>query len=369
VPVKRDYYEVLGVSRTASLEDIKKSYRRLARQYHPDVNKTSDAEEKFKEIAEAYSVLSDSDKRSRYDRFGPEGLNGGPDMSGFGAMDMGDLLNQFFGGAARSGGRPAAERGSDIRYDLQITLEEAATGVEKAIRVTRARMCASCEGSGAAPGTPPESCPACRGTGQLRHTQQTILGSFATVAPCMQCGGTGRIIRDPCDSCGGEGRVMVEDEVPVRVPAGIEDGTRIQIRGAGESGVRGGPAGDLYVFTFVKEHERFERRGRELYAEMPITFAQAALGDTMKVDTLFGEDEIHIPAGTQTGTPFRIAGAGMPGLHGRGRGDLHVIVRIVTPKNLTEEQKDLLRRFAASEGPRDEDKGFFERLKERLVGD
>lgn len=369
MPVKRDYYEVLGVPRTASLEDIKRSYRRLARQYHPDVNKTGDAEERFKEIAEAYAVLSDSDKRSRYDRFGAAGLQGGPDLSGFGAMDMGDLLSQFFGGAARTGGRPAAERGADIRYDLQITLEEAAAGVDKTISVTRLRACATCEGSGAAPGSAPEVCPACRGTGQLRHAQQTILGSFATVAPCMQCGATGRIIRDPCATCGGDGRVMSDDEIAVHIPAGVEDGTRVQIRGAGESGQRGGSSGDLYVFVFVQEHERFERRGRELYTEMPISFAQAALGDTIKVNTLFGEDEIHIPAGTQTGTPFRIAGAGMPGLHGRGRGDLHVSVRVVTPRHLSDEQKELLREFAAAEGPRSEDKGFLGRLKERLVGD
>jgi molecular chaperone DnaJ len=372
VPDKRDYYEVLGVSRSATLEEIKKSYRRLARQYHPDVNRASGAEEQFKEIAEAYSVLSDTDKRARYDRFGAEGLNGGGDFNGFGGVDMGDLLNQFFGGMGgmpRTGAREAAERGSDLRFDVQITLEEAATGVEKTIEVPRLRMCGVCEGSGAAPGTTPETCPVCRGTGQLRHTQQTILGSFATVTPCAQCRGTGRTIRDPCSACHGEGRVTTEDEIPVRIPAGIEDGTRIQIRGEGESGVRGGPAGDLYVFVFVKEHERFERRGRELYTEMPLSFAQAALGDTVMVQTLFGEDELHIPAGTQTGTPFRISGAGMPGLHGRGRGDLHVVVRVVTPTKLSDEQKDLLRQFAESEGTRDEDKGFFERLKERLVGD
>lgn len=368
--VKRDYYEVLGLARTASLEEIKKSYRRLAREYHPDVNKTGDAEERFKEIAEAYSVLSDTEKRSRYDRFGQDGLSGGgADFSGFGPVDMGDLLNQFFGGAARPGTRSGAERGSDLRYDLQITLEEAASGVEKTIEVPRLRMCASCEGSGASPGTSAETCPVCRGTGQLRHTQQTILGSFASVSPCTHCGATGRIVRDPCATCGGEGRVMSEEEVVVRIPAGIEDSTRIQLRGEGESGLRGGPTGDLYVYVFVKEHERFERRGRELYTEMPISFAQAALGDRVPVQTLFGEDELHIPAGTQTGTPFRVPGAGMPGLHNRGRGDLHVITRVVTPNNLSDAQKELLRQFAESEAPREEDKGFFERLKERLVGD
>lgn len=366
--VKRDYYEVLGVGRGATLEEIKRSYRRLAREYHPDVNKAGEAEERFKEIAEAYSVLSDSDKRSRYDRFGAEGLNGGADFSGFGAMDMGDLLNQFFGGGARTG-RSAAERGADLRYDLQITLEEAATGVEKTIEVPRLRMCATCEGSGASPGTTAETCPYCQGSGQLRHTQQTILGSFSSVTPCAHCGATGRIVRDPCASCGGDGRVMTEDEVVVRIPSGIEDGTRIQVRGEGESGQRGGPTGDLYVYVFIQEHERFERRGRELYTEVPISFAQAALGDRITVQTLFGEDELHIPAGTQTGTRFRVAGAGMPGLHNRGRGDLHVMARVVTPTSLSDEQKDLLRQFAEHEPNRDEDKGFFERLKERLVGD
>ncbi|HEY3267481.1 MAG TPA: molecular chaperone DnaJ [Armatimonadota bacterium] len=367
--VKRDYYEVLSVPRSAALEDIKKSYRRLARQYHPDVNKTSDAEERFKEIAEAYSVLSDETKRAQYDRFGVDGLNGaGADFGGYAGFDMGDLLNQFFGGAPRSGAHPAAERGADMRFDLQITLEEAATGVEKRIEVPRLRTCAACEGSGAAPGTAAETCPTCRGAGQLRHTQQTILGSFSSVTPCPNCQGTGRIIRERCHSCGGEGRVPEEDPLTVRIPQGVEEGTRIQMRGEGESGQRGGPSGDLYVFLHIEEHERFQRRGKELYVEMPISIVQAALGDTVTVPTLFDTETLHVPAGTQTGTPFRIREAGMPGLHGRGRGDLHVTVRVVTPTSLTDRQRDLLREFAGDDAP-EEEKGFFERIKERLVGD
>jgi molecular chaperone DnaJ len=370
VAAKQDYYEVLGVSRTASLEEIKKAYRRLARQYHPDVNKTSDAEERFKEIAEAYSVLSDEDKRGRFDRFGIDGLSGaGQDFGGFGGFDMGDLLNQFFGGAGRPTARQTAERGSDLRYDLELTLEEVAVGVEHPIKVTRLRSCPSCTGTGAAPGSTPEACPACHGSGQNRHTQQTILGNFSSVTPCPQCRATGRILRDPCTTCRGEGRTMTEDSVLAKIPAGIEDGTRVQIRGEGESGVRGGPDGDLYVYVFVKEHERFQRRGKELYTEVPISFAQAALGDTIIVPTLFGEDELNIPSGTQTGTPFRLRDAGLPGLNARGRGDLHISVRVVTPSQLTERQKELMREFAGDDRPREDDRGFFERIKERLVGD
>ena len=367
---KQDYYEALGVSRTASTEEIKKAYRRLARQYHPDVNKSNGAEEKFKEIAEAYSVLSDEDKRGRFDRFGIDGLSGsGQDFGGFGGFDMGDLLNQFFGGSGRPTSRQTAERGSDLRYDLELTLEEVAVGVEHPIKVTRLRTCATCTGSGSAPGSSPEPCPACQGTGQLRHTQQTILGSFSSVTPCPQCRATGRILRDPCTTCKGEGRTMTEDTVIGKVPPGIEDGTRIQIRGEGESGLRGGPDGDLYVYIFVKEHERFQRRAKELYTEIPISFAQAALGDTIFVPTLFGEDELSIPAGTQTGTPFRLRDAGLPGLHARGRGDLHVTVRVVTPSHLTDRQRELMREFAGDERPKEDDRGFFERIKERLVGD
>lgn len=370
MPPKQDYYEVLGVSRAASLEEIKKSYRRLARQYHPDVNKNGDAEEKFKEIAEAYSVLSDDDRRGRYDRFGFDGPSAtGPDMGGFAGFDMGDLLNQFFGGATRTDTRQSAERGSDMRHDLELTLEDVAAGIDHSITIARQRTCSTCQGSGAAEGSSPETCPACQGSGQLRHTQQTILGSFSSVTPCAQCRATGRILRNPCRDCRGEGRAMSEDAVAVKVPPGIEDGTRIQIRGEGESGLRGGPAGDLYVYIFVKEHERFQRRAKELYTETPISFAQAALGATLTIPTLFGEDELAIPPGTQTGTQFRIRDAGLPGLHARGRGDLHVSVRIVTPTRLTDRQKDLLHEFAGDDKPREDEKGFFERVKERLVGD
>jgi molecular chaperone DnaJ len=292
----------------------------------------------------------------------------------FAGFDMGDILNTFFGGGAgtRAGAasaRSAAERGADLRYDLRITLEEAAMGTDKTVDVPRLRTCAACEGSGARPGTSPETCPACQGAGQLRHTQQTILGAFSTVSPCAQCAGTGRIVRDPCAACRGQGRVFTEDPVKVSIPAGVEDCTRIQVRGEGESGLRGGPSGDLYVFVFVEEHARFQRRGKELYTEIPLSFAQAALGDTIPVKTLFTEEELNIPAGTQTGTPFRIRGAGMPGLHGRGKGDLHVAVRVVTPTHLTDEQKDLMRQFAKDEKPRETEKGFLERMKERVLGE
>lgn len=369
---KRDYYEVLGIGRSASLEEIKRSYRRLARQYHPDVNSDPGAEEKFKELGEAYQVLSDPEKRAAYDAYGHAGLNGGAagPGPGFGGFDLGDILNEFFGGgmSSRAYARQAAERGADLRYDVEISLEEAASGVERVIEVARPRTCDTCTGSGAKPGTRPETCPSCGGTGQIRHSQQTILGAFSSVVPCGACRGAGRVIKEPCRTCGGQGRKVTTSTLTVRIPAGIEDGTRVQVRGEGESGVRGGPPGDLYVYVSVREHERFQRRGRELRTDIPISFSQAALGDTIKVPTLYGEGEITIPAGTQTGTVFRIRDAGMPSLDNHGRGDLHVTVHVVTPTKLTDRQKELFRELAGEEKP-EEDKGFLGWVRDRLMGD
>lgn len=370
---KRDYYEVLGVERSASAEDIKKAYRRLARKHHPDVNRNDkEAEEAFKEINEAYEVLSDPEKRRMYDAYGHQGLNGRYVGEGFGADIFGDwggfgsIFDAFFGGTARSGTgrRGAGEAGNDLRYDLEITLEEAAAGVEKTLRLTKFEQCDTCAGSGVQPGSRMESCSYCHGTGEVRHRQQTILGSFATVSTCSACGGTGRVVRHPCVTCEGRGRVRATSERTVRIPAGIEDGARIRLRGEGDAGARGGPSGDLYVFVRVNPHESFERRGDDLFSEIPINFVQAALGDTIEVPTLDGKEKLEIPPGTQTGEVFKLSGKGMPNINTGVRGDLHVVVRILTPRKLTDEQKRLLLEFARSSGVElnPEGKGFFERL-------
>lgn len=370
---KRDYYEILEVQRGASADDIKRAYRRLARKHHPDVNHSNkEAEEAFKEINEAYEVLSDPEKRRLYDEYGHQGVNGRFAGEGFGSDVFGDwggfgnIFDVFFGGAGRSGSgrRAAGEAGNDLRYDLEISLEEAASGVERDLRLTKHEQCATCDGSGIEPGSSVEDCSYCHGTGEVRHRQQTILGSFATVSTCSACNGTGRIVKDPCRSCEGRGRVRATSERSVRIPAGIEDGARIRLRGEGDAGTRGAPSGDLYVFVRVAPHESFERRGDDLISEIPISFVQAALGDTIEVRTLDGKEKLEIPPGTQTGDVFKLNDRGMPNINTAVRGDLHVIVRILTPRKLTEEQKRLLLEFAQSSGIElnPEGKGFFERL-------
>ena len=376
---KRDYYEVLAVERGASAEDIKRAYRQLARKYHPDVNPGSkEAEEKFKEIAEAYEVLSDDQKRQMYDRFGHQGLNGGGNgmgggFEGFGGF--GDIFDIFFNGAAGGAaqrGRGGAQRGADLRYDLEVTLEEAYTGVEKTVRIQRVETCETCSGSGAAPGTRPETCTACNGQGQVRHTQSTILGTFATAVPCTRCAGTGRIVKSPCATCGGQGRARKVRDFTINVRAGVDDGMRFQYQGEGESGAFGGPPGDLYVFFHVKDHPLFERQGRDLFTTVPISYTQAALGDEVAVPTVGGEKgTITIPEGTQTGSVFRLRGLGMPDVSGRGQnGDLHVAVKVDVPTRLSEEEKKLLRQLAVLRGekPAHEPKSIFDRVKEALVG-
>ncbi len=363
MPVKRDYYEVLGVSRSASAEEIKKAYRRLARQHHPDVNpNNSEADNLFKEINEAYEVLGDPEKRGTYDRFGHEGLNMGAGhpgsgfgFEGFGDMGgFGDIFDMFFGGGGARGEtrrRSVGEPGSDLRYDLTLTLEEVATGAEKTIRLSRFESCESCEGSGASPGSAPEVCRHCQGAGQVRHSQQTILGAISSVVTCAVCRGRGFIITDPCRVCGGEGRVRNTSERSVNIPAGIEDGMRIRLRGEGDAGARGGPSGDLYVVTYVKPHDVFVRHGDDLACEIPINFVQAALGDRIEVPTISGEPEtLHIPHGTQPGASFRLDGKGLPNMNNGRRGDQHVVVRVEVPKRLSAEQKKLLAEFAKASG-------------------
>jgi molecular chaperone DnaJ len=369
---KRDYYEVLGVSRGANEAEIKSAYRKLAVRYHPDKNPgDAEAEEKFKEAAEAYSVLSVAEQRARYDRFGHAGVSSGAGAQanwgaqGFGGIEdiLGDLFGfgDVFGGGRASGGRRgAAQRGADLRYDLEMTLEEASEGMTAQLRIPRLEACEGCKGSGAAPGTQPESCPGCNGTGQVRYQQ----GFFSVARTCGQCSGAGRVIRTPCEQCRGAGRVEREKQIEVKIPAGVETGSRLRLAGEGEAGAQGGPAGDLYVVIHVKEHDVFERQGNNLYASVPVTFAQAALGSETTVQTLDGQESLKVPAGTQTGTVFRLKGHGMPVLGGRGRGDLFVSVTVVTPTTLTREQRKLLEQLAQIEEKDLSDKGLMDKVRD-----
>mgnify|MGYP005853075575 CR=1 FL=1 len=367
---KRDYYEILGTSREASADEIKRIYRKLARQYHPDVNRHDEsAEERFKEINEAYEVLSDPQKRAVYDQYGHQGLDGrysgSGGFEGFGDFGgFGDIFDAFFGSGARTRGHSSAQEGSDIRVDVELTLEEVSAGADKTVRVSRMGQCDVCDGTGAQPGSGVETCSTCSGTGQVRHSQQTILGSFQTIVTCPTCHGEGRTIKDPCTACGGHGRLRQTEEREIRIPAGVESGSRIRIRGAGDTGLRGGPPGDLYVFVQVSPHEVFERQGDDIYLEMPISFVQAALGDTVEVPTLHGDEKLHIPEGTQTGASFKLVNKGIPNLTTGVRGNQYVIVRVTTPRKLNDEQKQILQQFAESCGMElnPEGKNFFERL-------
>ena len=367
---KRDYYEVLGVSRTATDQELKSAYRALAQRYHPDKNHNDPtAEDKFKELGEAYSVLADAEQRQRYDRFGHAGVSGGAGQSwgapGFGGIEdiLGDLFgfSDVFGGGARSGGRrSAAQRGADLRYDLENTLEEAYRGLTAQLRIPRLETCEACKGNGAAPGTQPENCSNCGGSGQVRYQQ----GFFSVARTCQPCRGAGRVVKSPCTECRGAGRIEREKQMEVKIPAGVETGSRLRVQGEGEAGTQGGPSGDLYVVIHLAEHERFERQGSNLYAAQPLTFAQAALGTDLFVSTIDGEEKIKIPTGTQTGTVFRIKGKGMPVLGGRGHGDLFVSVTLITPTSLTREQRKLLEQLAVVENKDLEDKGLVDKVRD-----
>jgi len=359
---KRDYYEVLGVAKTASDAEIKRAYRALAIQHHPDKNPDDHtAEDKFKEAAEAYSVLSDTDKRASYDRFGHQaGAAGAGFDPGFSNIE--DIFDMFgFGDmfGQRQTRRTTVQRGSDLRYDLEITLEEAATGKDEKLRIPRLEQCGECSGSGAEKGTTAETCITCSGSGQTRYQQ----GFFSVMRTCPNCSGQGRIIKTPCKECRGQGRVEKEKTIEIKIPAGVETGSRLRVSGEGEGGVNGGPAGDLFVVLHVAEHERFERQGANLYSAVPVTFAQAALGAEIKVQTLDGEEDLKIPAGTQTGTVFRVKSQGMPALGGRGRGDLFVAVTLITPKSLTKEQRKLLEQLAEIEDADFTDESFLDKVR------
>ncbi|MGO4696288.1 molecular chaperone DnaJ [Paenibacillus sp. 2TAB26] len=373
---KRDYYEVLGVGKDASADDIKKSYRQLARQYHPDVNKAADAETKFKEVKEAYDVLSDDGKRSTYDRFGHVDPNQG--MGGGGGADFGggfgDIFDMFFGGGGGRRDPNAPQRGNDLQYTMTVEFKEAVFGKETEITIPRTETCDTCHGDGAKPGTKPESCSVCKGSGQQEVVQNTPFGRMVNRRACTNCSGTGRVIKDKCTTCHGVGKVKRQRKINIRIPAGVDDGAQIRMSGEGEGGLRGGPAGDLYIVIRVKPHEFFEREGDDIYCEVPLTFVQAALGDEIEIPTLTEKVKLKVPAGTQTGTYFRLKGKGVPKLRGYGQGDQHVKVTIVTPTSLTDDQKDLLRQFGGLSGDsvsndQEHHESIFEKMKKAFRGE
>lgn len=373
---KRDYYEVLGLEKGASKEEIKKAYRKLARKYHPDVNKDTDAPDKFKEAKEAYEVLSNEQKRAQYDQFGHAGPQqqgfGGGFGGGFGDGDFGDIFDMFFGGGGRRRDPNAPRQGNDLQYTMVLNFEEAVFGKETDISIPREEECATCHGSGAKPGTQPETCQHCHGSGQLNVEQNTPFGRVVNKRVCHHCNGTGKEIKEKCPTCHGQGRVKKQKKIHIKIPAGIDDGQQIRVPGKGEAGVNGGPSGDLYVVVQVKTHEFYQREGDHIFCEMPITYTQAALGDEIEVPTVHGKVKLKVPAGTQTGKTFRLKGKGAPNVRGYGHGDQHVKIRVVTPTNLTERQKELLREFndLAGHEPMDENEGsFFDRVKRAFKGE
>lgn len=368
---KRDYYEVLGVSRSASADEIKKSYRKLAVKYHPDKNPgNKEAEEKFKEATQAYSALSDADARSRYDQFGHAAFEQGGGFSGFSGGDFsgfedifGDLFSSFFGGSGGGGGRRSrGQAGRDLRYDLEVSFEEAAFGTEKEISIARQISCSTCSGSGAAEGSSPERCGTCAGAGQIRMQQ----GFFTIARTCHVCSGTGQTIKNPCGKCRGSGREVNEGKLKVKVPAGIDTGQRLKLRGEGEAGSAGGPAGDLYVQIQIKPHEFFQRQEQEIILEWPISYTDAVLGRDVEVPTLDGQATIKIPSGTQSGKVFRIRNRGIQVLGTNRRGDQHVRVNIEIPKKVSDEERTLLEKLKEYEDIRKKEgeKGFFDRMKQ-----
>lgn len=385
VSQKRDYYEVLGVSKDATDREIKKAYLKLARKYHPDLNRDhpKEAEEKFKEVNEAYDVLKDPKKRQQYDQFGSGafdgtgnfkgggGFGGFGDFGGFGgfgggsADGFGDIFDMFFGGGQRRGGN-TAQRGNDLRYDLEISFEEAAFGTSKTIQIPRTDSCPDCHGTGAKPGTKAETCPDCHGTGTQQVVHNTPLGRIATQTTCQRCHGTGKIIKEKCPKCHGTGRLRTPHTVEINIPKGVDQGTRLRIAGHGEAGTNGGGYGDLYVYIFVRPHKFFKRQGNNVLVEVPVTFAEAALGATIEVPTLDGKVDMKVPAGTQSGKILRLRGKGVPMLRGSGRGDENVVIKVLTPQNLNAEQKELLRKFADISGDRvnPEKKSFLDNLKD-----
>ena len=350
-----DYYEILGVSKDASKDEIKSAFRKKARQLHPDVNKAPDAEEKFKELGKAYEILSDDEKRATYDRYGEDGLNNagfntqGPFASGFG--DLGDIFESFFGdfgfgGGSRQRDPNAPVAGDDLRLDVELTFEEAVYGVTKEVKIGHLEACDECKGTGAKAGTSPVTCSVCGGTGKVHHTTSTVLGQFTQVSPCPKCHGTGKIIESPCEKCHGKGQIEVEKKLELKIPAGVDTGSKMRLSGEGDAGLRGGPSGDLYVVLHVKPSNYYHREGLNIITRLDITPAQAVLGDNIYVQTIDGDKKLNIPAGIQTGTTLKLAGHGVPHVQKPSyKGDHIVLVNIKTPTSLTDEEKALYKRL------------------------
>ncbi|MFW6269252.1 MAG: molecular chaperone DnaJ [Bacillota bacterium] len=373
---KKDYYDILGVSKDASQDEIKKAYRKLAKKYHPDRNSDDpNASEKFKELSEAYEVLSDPEKRRQYDQFGHSGINQDDlnfqdfTQGGFGGLD--DIFDMFFNEGRRSRSssrRQRAQKGRDLQYRLEIEFEEAAFGAKKEITIPRTETCETCNGSGAKPGTETRTCPNCNGTGQQRTTQRTPFGQFTQTTTCDRCNGTGEIIKEPCPDCNGEGKVRRHRNLTVNIPAGVKSGTKLRMANEGEAGDRGAASGDLYILVEVKSHEIFERKGDDVYCEVPISIVQATLGDEIEVPTLEGKVKFTIPEGTQPGTTFRLKNKGITHLNGRGRGDQFITTKVVVPKNLSGKQKEKLVEFAemCGEEINPEHKSFLRKVRDVL---
>ena len=373
----RDYYEVLAVSREAGDDEIKKAFRKLARELHPDINQHDpEAENKFKELAEAYEVLSDAERRSVYDRYGHEGLRSGgwqPSSGGFG--NISDIFEAFFGGGGDpfgGRGRAGPERGRDVAVQVSMTLTEVLTGAAKDLEYEVTTPCSHCNGNGAEPGTPIETCPRCEGTGQLQSVARTVFGQVVRTQACDRCGGDGRIAQTPCEECRGSGQEVQTKTVTVDIPAGIDDGQRVRLNGQGHAGARGAPAGDLYVLVMVESDPRFERHGEDLVTRLDVPFTQAALGGSVPVSTLDGDEDIELEPGAQPAKVVRLRGRGLPALRGRGRGDLHVVLNVMIPSHLTEEQRDLLRRFEDSANGEtytsNHGEGLFDRIRQAFRG-
>ncbi len=374
---KRDYYETLGINKNASEAEIKAAYRKMAKQYHPDLNSgNEEAAHKFKEVNEAYQVLGDEKKKAQYDQFGHaafDGASGGGGGAGYGGGfddfmggmgGFGDIFDSFFGGGGRQRNYNGPTRGNDLRYNMEISFEEAAFGLKKEVQIRRKEICPACTGTGAEKGTSKHTCSTCGGTGQVRQQRQTMLGNFVNVVPCTACGGTGEIIDSPCHECHGEGKVSKTRNITVTIPAGIDNGQIISLKGEGEAGTKGGDKGDLKIVIYVKPHKYFKRDGYDLYLNMPIDFVDATLGAELSVPTLDGKVKYKIPEGTQTGTTFRLKKKGLQHIHSTLVGDLYVKVNIETPKRLTEKQKELLRSY--KEQNKDGGKTFFEQVRDSI---
>lgn len=368
---KRDYYEVLGVSKDASKEEIKKAYRKLSKTYHPDINKEEDASAKFQEVKEAYEVLSDEQKRAEYDQFGHQDPNQGGGFSGAEGFGFDDIFSTFFGGGTRRRDPNAPRKGDDLQYSMTIDFLSAVFGEETEIELPKDETCGTCDGSGAKPGTRKKTCPYCDGAGQLNVAQDTPFGRMVNRRACHHCEGTGQIIEEKCTTCRGAGKVRKVKKIKVTVPAGVDDGQQLRVSGQGGPGINGGPTGDLYVLFRVKPHSQFKRDGDDIHLELPITYPQAALGDEIEVPTISGKVKLKIPAGTQNGARFRLRGKGVQNVHGYGVGDQHITVKVKVPTKLSEKQKQLLREFAEVSGdiPEEQSSSLFDKIKRTIKGD